>query len=223
MIFQMPVNKKDNPSERFVGKEGILSLGYGAGAPKYQSRVKVSSKNQTGKAIELDDAQALHVVSTYRGTYSKIPAGWKYLNNVIIPELQVGTGGVTWGPCVIEREAILLPNGLRLFYHNLRKAHGEWWFSYGEVPKKLYGGKLLENITQALARIIVMEASTRIRKRISRFALQAHDELVYVVPDSAIIDLQGIAMEEMTRRPAWMPDWPLAAELGVGLSYGDAK
>jgi hypothetical protein len=226
-IFGMPVNKKDNPNERFVGKEGILSLGYGAGAPKYQVRVKVSSKNQTGTAIELTDKEAERVVSTYRQGYDKIPAGWRYLGNEIIPALQTGErvhgGPVTWGPCLIEKEAVLLPNGLRLFYHNLRKNHGEWWFSYGDVPKKLYGGKLLENITQALARVIVMEAATRIRKRGFRFALQAHDELVYVVPDGAIIELQSIAMEEMTRRPLWMPDWPLAAELGVGTSYGSAK
>jgi DNA polymerase len=226
-IFSIPVNKKDNPNERFVGKEGILSLGYGAGAPKYQSRVKVSSKNQTGTAIELDDSQALHVVNTYRSKYAKIPAGWKHLNNVIIPALQDGGringAPAAFGPCVIEKEAILLPNGLRLFYHNLRRSHGEWWFEYGGVPKKLYGGKLLENITQALARIVVMEAATRIRKRCARFSLQAHDELVYVVPDALVEELTGVAMEEMTRRPVWMPDWPLAAESGVGQSYGDAK
>jgi DNA polymerase len=226
-IFSMPVNKKDNPNERFVGKEGILSLGYGAGAPKYQVRVKVSSKNQTGQAIELDDSQALHIVNTYRSKYAQIPAGWKHLNNVIIPALQDG-GAIhgappMFGPCLIEKEAILLPSGLRLFYHDLRRSHGEWWFTYGGVPKKLYGGKLLENITQALARIVVMEAANRIRKRCARFALQAHDELVFVVPDGQVEELKGVAMEEMTRRPLWMPDWPLAAELGVGLSYGDAK
>jgi hypothetical protein len=226
-IFQMPINKKDNPVERFIGKEGILSLGYGAGAPKFRVRVKVGSKNQMGTAIELTEEEALKYVTTYRNKYAAIPAGWKHLNNVIIPALQTGTtvngAPVHFGPCVIEREAILLPNGLRLFYHGLVKSQGEWWFTYGEVRKKLYGGKLLENITQALARIVVMEASTRIRKRCSRFALQAHDELVYVVPDGQVEELRQVAMEEMTRRPVWLPGWPLAAELGVGLSYGDAK
>ena len=221
-IFQKPVNKRDNPNERFVGKEGILSLGYGAGAPKFQERVKYSSKIQTGTAIELSDDEAKRIVNTYRNLYHMVPNGWQRLNVEGIPALQRGSP-YEFGPCKFEKEAILLPSGLRLFYHQLKQSGGEWWFTYGGIPKKLYGGKLLENMTQALARVVVMEAANRIRKRLDRFVLQAHDELVFIVPDERVEEAKSVLMEEMCRRPTWAPNWPLAAEIGVGGNYGDAR
>jgi hypothetical protein len=87
---------------------------------------------------------------------------------------------VPWGPVVIEHEAVLLPNGLRLFYHKLHydTERQEWMFKYGKMPKKLYGGKLFENIVQALARIITMDAARRFGYPLAH---QVHDDLVYVV------------------------------------------
>jgi len=222
-LFQTPVTKKTHPVERFIGKEGILSLGYGAGPPKFKVRVKVQSKNQMGTAIELTDEHAAQYVGTYRTKYYKVPKGWRHLNYVGIPALQSGSK-FEFGPCIFEKEAILLPSGLRLFYHHLHQEHGEWMFTYGGATKRLYGGKLLENICQALARIVVMDAGLRIRRRINRsIALQAHDELVYVVPDEAVEEVKGICLEEMSKPPLWLPEWPLAAEVGSGQSYGSAK
>ena len=115
---------------------------------------------------------------------------------------------------MFERGAVLLPSGLRLHYHDLQQVSGErgqqWVFNYGGEPKKLYGGKLLENIVQALARIVTMDAALRIRKRLE-LALQVHDELVYVVPDHMVIEVKRILHEEMCRRPTWAPELPLAA------------
>jgi DNA polymerase len=220
-VFDKPVNKKD--PERFVGKQAVLGLGYGLGAPKFRNRLKTDSKNQTGTAIELDEMEALRIVQAYRNKYHHVPETWRLLNSDGIPALYNGTP-FTFGPCVFEKGAILLPSGLRLFYRALHRLDGEWWFTYGVMPKKLYGGKLLENITQALARVIVMDAAVRIRKRTGHnLAMQAHDELVFIVPDAEVETMKVIMLEEMTRRPSWSPDWPLAAELGVGQSYGDAK
>jgi len=85
----------------------------------------------------------------------------------------------------------------------------------------------LENIVQALARIIVMDAGVRLQKIFSTYgiqlALQVHDELVFVVPNDLADVCKTIALEEMSRRPAWAPTLPLAAEAGYGPTYGDAK
>lgn len=226
-IFQKLVTKNDK-SERFVGKTGILGLGFGVGAPKFQHTVKIQSKEQAGTLIELSDEEAMRVVSLYRTRYHKIPEGWRTLNYVGIPALLNGNP-FTFGPCAFERGAVRLPSGLKLHYHDIVNIPAMGWcYSYGgKTHKKLYGGSLLENIVQALARVIVMDAAIRIQKRLARYgialALQVHDELVYVVPDALVEVVESILLEEMTRRPTWGNNLPLAAEFGVGPSYGDAK
>jgi len=79
-------------------------------------------------------------------------------------------------------------------------------------------------VVQALARICVMDAAVRVRKRIgAQLHLQVHDELVYVVPDSIAKSVKQVVYEEMCRRPQWGVDIPLDAEGDIGPSYGDAK
>lgn len=233
-VFERPVNRKlpdkENQGAGFVGKTGILGLGFGVGWVKFQRTVKLDSKKYTGEAIILTDEQAQGVVHTYRVTkYPEIPAAWKLLNDVGVPVLARG-GTFTFGPCVFERGAILLPNGLRLKYHDLqynRPGWEGWSYSYGGKIKKIYGGSLMENIVQALARIIAMDAGVRVQRRIQPMGLwlnmQAHDELAYVAPNAAVPTLQAIVKEEMERRPTWAPDLPLKAEVEVGATYADAK
>jgi DNA polymerase len=87
----------------------------------------------------------------------------------------------------------------------------------------MYGPKLLENIVQALARIVVMNAALRIKDRGFLFKLQSHDELAFIVPTADVPRCMGIVLEEMRRRPSWAKELPLNAEAGHGPSYGDAK
>lgn len=222
-VFGHAVNKDDNPKERFVGKTGILSLGYGLGHVNYRLRLKTDSTNQLGVTIELTIEESNGIVTTYRTKYFHIAGGWKILNNTGIPNL-AGAGGFQFGPCTFEHQAIRLPSGLRLFYHDLHQADGEWWFTFGNKRKKIYGAKLLENICQALGQVLIKEAALRIFQRTGyRFALQVHDELLYLVRNEHLGTVHQVAMEEMTRRPDWGPDLPLAAEAGSGPSYGDAK
>jgi DNA polymerase len=225
-VFDKPINKKEHPAERFIGKTAILGLGYGLGWTKFQRTVKMQSKAQTGKLIDLSDEEAVKIVQTYRDAYSCIPALWRVLNDNI-NVLATGNGSFSIGPCVFEKGAILLPNGLRLHYHDLKYDNNEWTYTYAGKPKRLYGGALLENIVQALARIVVMDAATRLRSKLSTYdvqlALQVHDELVYVVPEEVAKVCEQITLEEMSVRPSWAPTLPLAAEASYGPSYGDAK
>jgi len=226
-VFGRRIDKKKDPAERFIGKTAILGLGYGLGWVKFQRTVKMQSKAQTGTLIDLSDEEALNIVTTYRTSYSAIPALWKQLNNHI-PILAGAPGSFTVGPCEFSSGSISLPSGLRLKYHNLQQTEDGWEYTYAGKPKRLYGGALLENIVQALARIAVMDAGVRLRKRFAamgdiRLALQVHDELVFVVPEELADECKGIALEEMSRRPSWAPTLPLAAEAGVGSNYGDAK
>lgn len=227
-VFGYPVNKKDNRVERFIGKTAILGLQYGLGWQKFQKTVALQSKAQVGKEIKLSDEEAAKVVQLYRNTYSAIPAMWNQLGG-LIARMTSPAFGALLHPVMFEHEKIKLPSGLYLHYHKLNNKNGQWWFEHGGTPKYIYGGKMLENIVQSLARICVMDAAIRIRRRFSSLSssvwlnLQVHDELVYVVPDSLVEEAERIVMEEMRRRPEWGQDIPLDAESGTGPSYGDCK
>jgi len=135
------------------------------------------------------------------------------------------------GPVTFLHQKIRLPSGLHLHYHGLENKDGQWWFTHGGKPKYLYGGKLLENIVQALARICVMDTAVRVRRRLAandafsttRLNLQVHDELVYITPSHLAEELCSLVIEEMRAPPSWAVDIPLDAAGETGPSYGDAK
>ncbi|HLL29015.1 MAG TPA: DNA polymerase [Xanthobacteraceae bacterium] len=234
-VFDQPVNRKaklpnGDPDPQqvgmgFVGKTGILSLGFGVGWEKFQRSVKILSKQQIGTAIELDDETSIKTVKTYRRKNYRISGAWKTLGAHL--NILSGGGRAEFGPCLIEKGSILLPSGLRLFYRDLQQEGGQWRFKYGPKTKFIWGGALLENIVQAIARIVTMSAAVRIQRRVAKYNvwlnLQAHDELVFITPKQHVAEVKKIIHEEMVRRPQWALDLPLAAEVGSGPTYGDAK
>lgn len=205
----------------------VLGLGYQTGWAKLQHTIKVGSRSQLGEAMIISDDEAKRIVRTYRAVNHRQPAMWDFLLHTAIPVLAGIIDPIQIGPIVVEKGSILLPNGLRLYFPNTRYEDDQWVYDYAGSTKKIYGGALLENIIQALARICTMDAAARIRKRTHKAAiwmtLQAHDELVYIVPDRLVEPVNGIMREEMDRRPWWAPDLPLASEGGVGPSYGQTE
>ena len=209
----------------------ILGLGYGCGVDRFFAMV-LSQARQAG--LELGSmftyTTADRTVDIYRNTYWEIPDLWRQLDRWL-PTLNYGPEHAALGPrawredfhegqwvtrrydktnlLVIKKGAIVLPNAMELRYN---------------VPDtKIYGAKLLENIIQALARIVVMQAALRLSERGQRFCLQVHDELVFIVPTEEVDTVKEIILAEMIRQPTWAPGLPLAAEVGVGKSYGDCK
>jgi DNA polymerase len=221
-VFGRAITKADK-LERFIGKTCILGLGYGVGWPKLQSTIKLGAKAQLKMDIEVPDLDAQNYVQTYRRQYYQIPATWRALGQAI-PVLAGLGGGFKLGPCTFHKGEIIGPSGLKLYYPELEMdAGGNWSFTFGGKRKRIYGGALLENIVQHLARVLVMDAAMRIRKRMLPFALQVHDELVYVIRRELVEQLHTVAMEEMRRRPLWGPTLPLDAEGHWGDNYGGAK
>jgi len=230
VVFGRPITKADKV-ERFIGKTAVLGLGYGMGWIKFQATIKIQSKNQLGQEISLDDAEAQRIVTAYRTTYPKIPAMWQALNNALnhiaTKDHELKLGPVTCG-VTAKKHRVDLPSGLSLFYHNLRQEDGQWVFDFGRVKgKKIFGGKLLENIVQALARIVVMDAAVRLRKPLKlldvQLAGQVHDELIYSVPQDIAHVVKQRVLDEMSTAPNWAVGLPLSAEADIGPSYGDAK
>jgi hypothetical protein len=128
----------------------------------------------------------------------------------------------------VSKGVIEGPTGLCLYYDNLREEDGQWVFDYGRfTTKKLYGGKLLENIIQFLARLVVMSAAVRLKKPLegynTRLTHSSHDEIVYLSPNDHVGLVVELLQAEMNRPPSWAPELPLACEIGVGPNYADAK
>ena len=228
-IYDYPCNKKEHPVERFLGKTSILGLGFGMGATKFETTVAVQAASQ-GIKIEMDALMAARVVSLYRARFRAIPAAWKTLDR-LIPAIAGGGTSETFGPCSIGPNCVILPNKMKLHYHELRNeitdGRSQWVYNHGGKTKFLWGGTLMENIVQALDRVIVFDAALRIQREFAIYeeelAHQVHDELVYVVPNDIVEGVQLILTEEMKRRPEWALDLPLASETGKGKSYGEAK
>ena len=212
--------------ERFVGKTTILGAGYGMGAARFQAQLKVF-----GVDIPLEEAQ--RIITTYRESYPKIPELWrqagKALNAIMADRsASLGRDGVV---LVDGATGIRLPNGLYLKYPNLRFALPQDEESREEmvydtkrgktiIPTRIYGGKLIENICQALARITIGEAMLRINRKYP-VVMTVHDAVACLVPEGS--EDFGIEFVEMMMcmRPEWALDLPLDCESGSGSSYGD--
>lgn len=250
-IYHYPIDKGRNKQERFVGKQGILSLGYGSSPPVFQNMVRV--KSDPAKPIILQDAEAISIVYLYRQRFKRIVENWRYAGNVVIPRLALGethTGNllretvdalagvssrdnpslVPWGPLVIEKNRIVGPNGNCLYYpdlHQEQTADGpRWLFKRADRIIHLYGAKLVENVIQFLAFIHIMDVAKRVHEDTNGYlwpAHQVHDELVYVVDEQLAEQVGELVVKEMSRSPWWMPAAPLAAEAHIGDSYGDLK
>lgn len=232
-VFQIDVSQV-SAEQRFLGKTSILGLGFGLGWVKFKHQVRVKSLEAVklsgkGQELILHDRESLKIVTTYRSTYVGVPKLWSVLNGAI-PILAGAPGSFSIGPCVFSKGKISLPCGLYLHYHNLRNTPDGWVYDHAGKPRRLYGGSLLENIVQALARCIVMDASTRIATRLKtsgwgfvQLTLQVHDALAYLVPDALVTSVRNIMQEEMNSRPTWAVDLPLACDTKAGPNYGDAK
>jgi DNA polymerase III epsilon subunit-like protein len=216
---------KKTPIERFIGKTIILASGYGMGPDKLRNQIAVMSQNMLGEKIAVSRETAQEWTDTYRSTYSKIRNSWQSFNAAIEYIAGVSLAIPTIAPmCTFQYEKILLPSGLCLFYHNLKRDNnGEWWFTYGGEYKKLWGGTLCENVVQSLARIIITDAMLRLRERGYKLTLQVHDEVVYSIREEYIAEAKAEIMEELCRPPLWAPGLPVAAEVNHGPSYGEAK
>jgi DNA polymerase I-like protein with 3'-5' exonuclease and polymerase domains len=233
-VYNRPVSKADKV-ERHVGKTCILGLGYGMGPPKFQHSLATGFIS-----VKVEDHEAQQIVSLYRNKYHRIQAFWNRCNNAL-NALVAGERGEMCDLIPFDAEGLILPNGLRLQYPALRRtANGFEYINDSRVYRKfirarvvgeetpelpwtkLYGGKVVENITQAVARIVVAEQMAKIGRRYP-VALQVHDEVVCVVPEDQADACKQYMTRVMSTPPKWAPDLPVACEADIGPNYGSAK
>ncbi len=210
--------------ERFVGKTTILGCGYGMGAAKFQAQLK-----NFNVAIDLDEAK--RIIDTYRTTYPKITELWKSAATALKAVLQnqqttLGRGGILK---IEGSDGILLPNTLYLRYPNLRLVENEEGKSElvydtkkgkAILQTRIYGGKVIENVCQALARIVIGEQMLMVAKKY-RVVMTVHDAIACIVPTEQVEAAKEYVEMCMRTRPDWGMELPLNCEAGYGESYGD--
>lgn len=220
-VYGRPIDKHNDPTERFVGKTAILGLGYGMGANKFQATLKSGAM---GPAMEFTTEQAHDVVDTYRSTYPGIPLFWDRANDILKWTIDGTKQDFNYRVFTIKQNAIGLPNGMALSYPQL-KFTGINQYSYVSRNKTEYtwGGRITENIIQALARIVITDGIARIATYIEplggRVVLTVHDEIVCVAPEAGANTIMDNIIELMCIAPEWAPELPLAAEGGYDKAY----
>ena len=228
-VYGRTVTKADKV-ERFVGKTCILGLGYGMGKDKFKTTLKIG---QAGVSVDVDIEEAERVVNLYRSKYHKIAALWKEGQKAL--DAMVKGQGFKLGENIqltCDHQGIALPNGMFMKYNGLRKQDDQYVYESRYGANKIYGGKVIENVVQALARIVVFDQMAKIDQHLKKLdtpnkrhkvVLTVHDEVVVVVPEEIEQQTKALLVGLMSKPPSWAPSLPVACEGESGYSYGECK
>jgi DNA polymerase len=213
-IFHKPVDEISK-DERFLGKTVVLGCGYGLGAAKFQESLRTA-----GVSMELSECQ--RIIHAYRESYPAIPALWKQGQACLEAMMhgQTANIGVRPDALYLGQHGFVLPSGYRLGYADLQKdSEGQFSYRARNGRTKIYGGKVIENVVQALARCVIAEQMVRISERY-RPVLTVHDAIAIVAPVADAEAAQAFLEKCFNTTPAWAKGLPLACESGIGDNYG---
>ena len=225
-IYFKSIDKID-AAERFVGKTTILGAGYGMGWAKFQMQLKAFG-------VSVDENMCRVILRRYRETFMMIPQLWEEANTCLdalaSEELKTFTfGKQPQAVNVLPGVGFDLPNGLPLRYNNLRLQDAklglgnttgvEYVYDTRKGTTKIYGGKVVENVCQAIARCVIGEQMLRIAKKY-KVVLTVHDAIACVAPIEEKDEAVAYVTECMKWRPKWAETLPLSCEVGYGDSYG---
>jgi DNA polymerase len=221
-IYERPINKKDHPDERQLGKVAILGLGYQMGAKKF-----VDAAANFGITLDADMSQT--TVDAYRDKFWRIVEMWSLMERAAMEAIstrqRIPCGRVIW---FVEDRFLYcqLPSGRRLAYPfpEVQTKLTSWGepkltvtfeginpYSRRWERQGTYGGMLVENIVQAISRDIMAEAMLRCElSGTYQPVLSVHDELVAEAKDGTgnVKEFEAL----LTQPPVWALDCPIVAE-----------
>lgn len=232
-MFDVPIDKikKGNPEYalRQRGKVAELALGYqgGVGALITMGALKMGIPEE-----DLPD-----IVSRWRNTNQRIVELWYKVENAAVSTIQNGSQE-TVNNLLFSREfdlangldfmTITLPSGRKLYYAHPTLSVNQWgrpsisYFGVNQTTKQwtqveTYGGKLVENIVQAIARDCLAVAIERLEAAGFPVVFHIHDEVVIDCPENQA-NLDKV-VKLMTQPISWAFDLPLNANGWVGDFY----
>ena len=221
-IYGVPPEKV-NDNQRFVGKTTILGCGYGMGAKKFQAQLKTFN-------VDMDLKECERIIYVYRETYPMIPKLWKQAQDALLAMCAGRTAPLGRSDVLLVLPgAIALPNGLKLKYPNLRrhidKKTGKEEMVYdtkkgkATIPNRIYGGKCVENLCQALARIIIGEQMLMVARKLP-VVMTVHDAVGALTRHDEANANREFVEQCMRIRPKWCVGLPLNCESKMGATYG---
>lgn len=220
-MFRIPLESIDK-SMRQRGKVAELALGYQGG---------VGALIQMGALDKgLTEEELPGLVSAWRRSSPRIVALWKDVETAAIEAVQMGVQTSTrCGRVKFKTERgilfVKLPSGRLLSYYKAKVVPGKFggyqlrYEGMDQTTKRwqhveTYGGKLVENIVQAIARDCLAEAMLRLEK--CDIAMSVHDELV--IDASGEVDAAEISASMGAPIP-WAPGLDLPADTDVSFFY----
>ena len=221
-VYGRPITKKDT-TERAVGKTCILGLGYGTGWSKLQQTLKIAT------GLNLDESECQRLVKVYREVNDKVIQLWKTCDEALRdmsawPNDKEPYYLDTKKALLVTPKGIQLPNGLYIYYPGLTwdisESKSKFVYKSRRGMISIWGGSVVENVVQALARIIVGEQMLEINKKY-RPVLTVHDAVVCVVPETEVDEALSFITTTMSSPPIWATGLPVACEAHHGASYGD--
>jgi len=217
---------KVGSQDRSLGKVLTLACGFGMGGMKFRETAE-------GYGVMIGEEVAFDLVTAWRMGNSDIVHLWhtmggKVMGAIEAPGVVVHIG--QWLKAVVRNNILYIrkPNGDCLVYHNPRIEEGEIVFD-GVDPiskqwgrQRTYGGKLVENVTQAVARDVLAEAILRVHDAYTGAlpTLTVHDEAVWEVHEGMLISEMKKVHAVFDKVPAWAPGLPIRSDLKMLGRYG---
>lgn len=233
-IYKHAVAKETHPAERQMGKVAKLGLGFGMGWPKFIISVRGQAKDKNGRPLVLEPSFGAYVVDVYRKAHPQVLKLWKRAEHALeciskgMENVAVDFRGIV-RTC---KDGLLMPGGLKILYPDLKRVKDaatgqwEWEFWNGKNRERIYGAKVVENIIQCLARIVVLSQCLQTAKQArneARWVHSVHDEGVFRTHAFYAAWLTDLLLANMRVPPPWAPDLPLNSEGGFHQRYGLAK
>lgn len=232
-MFNVPIEriKKGNPEYalRAKGKVAELALGYQGGPG--------ALINMGALDMGLTEGELPDIVRRWRDANSKIRDLWYAVEHAAVQVISYG-GRENVRGIILEREydvvqgvsclSIKLPSGRKLYYINPSIGVNQWgnpsiaYMGMDQQTKKwktieTYGGKLVENCVQAIARDCLAAALDRLEAAGLHVVFHVHDEVVIdAVPFDTNENMLKKVSSIMSATVPWAPDLPLNAEGWVG-------
>lgn len=203
-MFGVPIEKikKGNPEYalRQKGKVAELALGYqgGPGALKAMGALNMG----------LTEEELPGIVRMWRDSNKNITGLWWAIGSTAI-EVVEGGGRKAVNGIIFEKEGdlsngldfltVLLPSGRKLYYVNPGTRLNSWdskvitYMAQNQTTGKwetaeTYGGKLVENIVQAIARDCLAVSIKRLTEKGFKIVMHIHDEVVIEAPMETTVD-----------------------------------